>query len=123
MRIHEQRDTLAEAIEVALSCFGRGPTLGEFGIAREDCALCHIDYFGGVDMGAFHLANALADVRGTTAAEIWREHGTPARPCDCRSCVGEEAAKEARERHRAAYTNVAEWRTYDEETGRPKDRP
>jgi hypothetical protein len=68
MRVHEQRDKLAEAIEVALGSLPSGPGLSAFGVAREDCALAHIDYFASVDMAAAHLADVLAEARGTTAA-------------------------------------------------------
>lgn len=110
MKVHEQRDALAKAIEVALSSFSGGPTLAAFGIAREDCALAHIDYFGGVNVGAMHLANILAETRGSTTAEIWAQFGPPTLPCDCRACVNEEEHAKALARHRAAYTNVKEWK-------------
>jgi hypothetical protein len=111
LKVHEQRDELARAIELALPYLRGGPPLQAFGIAREDCALALIDYFGGVDSAMGVLLNALAETRGTTAGELFKELELPSQMCDCRSCAGPEAAAEARERHRKAYTNVRAWKT------------
>lgn len=97
------------AIEEALHSLRGGPPLGAFGIAREDCALAHIDYFNGIEGAILALSQALAEARGTTTAAIFEEFSNPTLPCDCASCVGPEAAAAAREKHRAAYTNVKEW--------------
>ena len=105
---------LVAAIEEALHAIPAGPTLGEFGFAREDCALVHIDYFSGVEGAVVALAQALAEERGTTTSAIFEEFGNDVRPCDCVSCVGPEGAKAAREKHRAAYTNVKEWGVSDD---------
>ena len=113
MKVHEQRDTLVEAIKLALWALPSGPTLSAFGIAREDCAIAHIDYFGAVDGVGGILNRALAEVEGIETHESWAKYGHPDRPCDCRSCVGPEAAAKAREKHRAAYTNVKEWKVPD----------
>lgn len=100
---------LERAIEIALGCLRSGPSLSAFGIAREDCALVHIDYFSEIQGASSVLANALAEVRGTDAATIYREFGPGESPCDCRSCVGEEKARAAKEKHAASYSNVKEW--------------
>jgi hypothetical protein len=102
MKLHEQRDTLAEAIELAIGCLPNGPTLRAFGIARVDCALVHIDHFSIVHSLKYELAAALAEARGTDAASIVREFGRVERPCT-------ETGKAAREKHIASYTNVKEW--------------
>lgn len=113
MRIHEQRNELVRAIELAAPYLRGGPTLSAFGIAREDCALAHIDYFGGVDSALGVLLDAVAKTRGRDASDLYKELGLQSSPCDCSSCIGKEAAAEAREKHRAAYTRVATWRTLD----------
>jgi hypothetical protein len=109
MRLHEQRDELAEAIELVIGCLPDGPTLSAFGIAREDCAMVHMDYFGAVESARHELAGALAEARGTDAASILREFGLPPRPCDNACCADPETAKAARAKHIASYTNVKEW--------------
>lgn len=101
-----QIEQLSTAIEHALGELRTGPPIGAFGIAREDCALAHIDFFHSIEIATVVLAGALAEVRGTTMAAIFEEFGTKSAPCDCESCVGPEKAREAREKHRAAYTNV-----------------
>jgi hypothetical protein len=110
MKVHEQRDVLAEAIKLALPYLGSGPPLGAFGIAREDCALAHMDYFGSVHSAAGVLMDALGSIEGIDGAEAWKRYGREVTPCDCRSCVGERAAAASRAKHRAAYTNVRAWR-------------
>lgn len=113
MKIHEQRNALVEAIELALHNLPSGPTLGAFGIAREDCALVHLDYFGTVDSAKMVLADALANVRGVSYSEIDEDHCCPHPRCDCKSCIGEEAAAQARAKYRAGYTFVKEWTVTD----------
>jgi hypothetical protein len=105
------RTALETAIEEALQELPPSPTLGQFGIARDDCALVHIDYFAGIEGATHALAAALAEARGTTAAAIFEEFGRKSRPCDCQSCVGPEAAAAARDKYRAAYAHVKEWGT------------
>lgn len=100
---------LEGAIELALGELRSGPTLSAFGIAREDCALAHIDYFHSIDMASNLLAQALADVRGVGIQAIHHEFSPQPAPCDCESCIGPEKAREAVKKHRAAYTNVKEW--------------
>jgi hypothetical protein len=109
MTTEQQRDKLAEAIELVISYLPDGPTLSAFGIARTDCALVHMDYFGAIESAKYGLAEALAVARGTDAASILREFGLPPRPCDNACCADPETAKAAREKHIAAYTNVKEW--------------
>jgi hypothetical protein len=109
VKVHEQRDALAESIRVALPYLSGGPPLSAFGIARDDCALVHIDWFAGVDMAAMHLVNTLAEIRGVEPHVLYRELGRPERQCECRSCVGPERAAAAEARHRAAYEKVAAW--------------
>lgn len=103
-RAVSERKKLADAIRLALPYMGPGPTLEAFGIAREDCALAHIDFFGGVDGAAGILIEAMESA-GEDVPML------PIRPCDCRSCAGLQASAEAREKHVAAYTNVAAWKT------------
>lgn len=100
---------LESAIELALSILPHGPTLSAFGIAREDCALVHIDYFSDIESAGYHLAEALAEVRGTDAASIHREFARPDQPCDSSCCASPKEAKAAREKHIASYTNVKAW--------------
>jgi hypothetical protein len=105
--------TLHAAIESALHQLWSGPTLGEFGIARDDCALVHIDYFTYIEGARYVLAEALAQETGRTAADVIAEFCPPSRPCDCRSCAGPEKAAEAHAKHREMYDKVAAWK--DEE--------
>lgn len=104
MTSEEQLNRLIATIRLVLPELGGGPTLSQFGIAREDCALAHIDYFTGISTAAMHLREA---VREATGEELpYPRH----RPCDCRSCAGEEAHAEAVKRARASYTGVKEWK-------------
>lgn len=104
-----ERTSPIEAIELALHALSSGPPLGAFGIAREDCALAHMDYFAAVDAAIFHLASVVAQARGKDVTAILSECRVEPVPCDCESCIGVEAATAAREKHRAAYTKVKEW--------------
>lgn len=101
--------SLERAIEVVLGLLPDSPTLSAFGIAREDCALVHIDYFHDIEVAKYELAAALAEARETDAASIWREFGKPVKPCDNSCCASPEVAKAAREKHIASYRNVKEW--------------
>jgi hypothetical protein len=105
----EALEALARAVELVIGYLPNGPTLSAFGIARTDCALVHMDYFGDIESAKHGLAEALAAVRGTDAASILREFGLPPRPCDNACCADPETAKAARTKHIASYTNVKEW--------------
>jgi hypothetical protein len=99
----EQAAALTKAIEVALPYFGSGPPHSHYGHVKEDCALAHIDYFGGVSMAAGHLIEALSETTGEDRAEIYKRL-VPNTPCDCRACAGPEAAQKARDEYAATLT-------------------
>lgn len=110
MRTRKQRDRLVEAIELVLPEMRSGPSLSAYGIAREDCALVHMDHFEGLSMAASHLLDVLGDVTGENSRELCDRLGMQTPPCDCRSCAGDEAHTAAVKKHRESYTLVEKFK-------------
>lgn len=103
-------EELAEAIERSLPWISGGPTLAEFGHARVDCALAHIDYFAGVNMAAGALAQAVGEITGENGQEVRARLGVKERSCDCSACIGSEASKAREDEIKAGYTLVEKFK-------------
>ncbi len=90
----EQVDRLKKAIELALPQLGGGPNMSAYGHFAEDCALVHLDHWAGLAGASSALIDALSGVTGESGPDLYARL-VPSRPCDCKSCVGEEAHAKA----------------------------